>query len=180
MFNTRLGTPCFHEKEAIGEIRKVIRAIEPEVIIELGTKHGGFTKYLQDFTDSDVSIYSFDHIEYESKEGFTPRVEFFVADLLSATLQEVVSLCSSNKRKLLYCDNGNKIQEVKAYAVHLKEGDVLGIHDWGTEISYSSVEDVLCKFKPFMNEDFEKNGWKTRFWKRGPNDKNTDSLHNVQ
>ena len=168
MFFTRLGTPCFHEKEAIGEIRKVIRAFEPEMIIELGTKHAGMTKFFQDFTDSSVRIYSFDHIEYDTKEGFRGTVEFFVADLLSAPLQKVVSLCESKDRKLLYCDNGNKIKEVGYYALHLREGDVLGVHDWGTEIQYGHVESILMKFQPFMHSEFEKNGWKTRFWTRGP------------
>lgn len=39
----------------------------------------------------------------------------------------------------LYCDDGNKPREIQVYAPVLPPGSVLGVHDWGTEISEKDV-----------------------------------------
>ena len=68
-------------------------------------------------------------------------------------------------KKLLYCDNGNKVLEVNRYGACLNNGDMLGVHDWGSEIKLSDIEEVVRKFTPIKHELYEKNEWSTRFWK---------------
>jgi hypothetical protein len=63
------------------------------------------------------------------------KVHFFIRDVLVPYGDLLVtSFCLAPYRKILYCDNGNKIREVCTYGIKLHSGDLLGVHDWGTEI----------------------------------------------
>ena len=164
MFLTISGTPCYHEAEAIEPIMDIIREFDPDMVIELGTKNGGFTEFIHESTRGDVPIYSYDVLKMPMGFKFRQNVSFFVADILSSPLDDIICLCSNSKKKFLYCDNGNKIKEFKMYAKHLNSGDLLGVHDWGTEITYESVKEVLVNFKQHKHYIFEESGCKTRFF----------------
>jgi len=166
-FNTNMGTFCQHEEQAIPEIVKIIKNFSPRLVIEFGTKYGGFTSILQSATSDETEIYSYDNIKRKTNDRFRKNVYFITADILSEPVQEIITLCKGGERKLLYCDNGNKIREFQLYALHLRMGDLLGVHDWGTEIFYDSVSDVLKDFTPRDHKIFEASGWKTRFWIKG-------------
>jgi len=43
------------------------------------------------------------------------------------------------KPVLLFCDNGNKREEVRCFAPLLQAGDYLAVHDWGSEISAADI-----------------------------------------
>ena len=165
MFHTENGTPCFHEAESIPEIKRIVSEYEPGLVIELGTKNGGLTEYLQDATDS--PIWSYDIIALPLGKKFRDNVIFCITDILSKPHNSLIELCKLNVKKILYCDNGNKIKEFKMYAQYLNKGDILGVHDWGTEINYDAVKEVLTDFEPYESDFFIENKLKTRFWKRG-------------
>ena len=167
MFHTKTGTPCFHEAEAISLIEEIISNFDPEVVVELGTKHGGFTEILQDITKDTTPIYSYDHMELRKISGFRSNVYFIVSDILLNPQKDIEEICGSDKRVLLYCDNGNKTRELELYAKYLKKGDMLGVHDWGTEVFYDKVKDYLKSFTFIRRKEFKNSGWKTRFWRRG-------------
>ena len=167
MFTNEYGIPTQHEIGAILDIQRIISNFSPELVIELGTKFGGFTCFLKECTSGDVPIYSFDNMVYDENLKSGGRLFIITCDILYGANELISRLCMSDKRKLLYCDNGNKIAEVKAYASLLKEGDLLGVHDWGTEINYGDVEEIISLFTPLEHDVFESNRWKTRFWTRG-------------
>jgi hypothetical protein len=49
------------------------------------------------------------------------------------------------EKKLLYCDNGNKIKEINMYAQYLNPNDLLGVHDWGTEVFIEGIQETVTK-----------------------------------
>jgi len=169
VFLTENNTICRHEAGAMDTIWNIISEFNPDLVVELGTFNGGFTELLQAVTHENVEIYSYDRISYPLKSIFRSNVTFVIADILSEPHPDIVRLCKSKPRKLLYCDNGNKIREFELYATHLNEDDLLGVHDWGKEIRYSDVEEVLVNFTPHNHGVFEDNNWSTRFFTKGAN-----------
>ena len=165
-FQTKSGIDCHHEKEAIMPITKLIRKYNPELIIELGTKCGGFTEVLQDSTGVETDIYTYDVKECQIRGIFRDNVYFKTVDIFGDAINEIISLCSDKRKKILYCDNGNKIKEVRYYAKHINGGDILGVHDWGYEIGYDDVNDVLADFIPYWNQPFISAGFTSRFWQK--------------
>jgi len=51
-----------------------------------------------------------------------------------------------------YTDNGNKILELRAIAPICQPGDILGTHDFGTEVPFSMIDELECKGFRHMNE----------------------------
>lgn len=161
------GLKCLHEEEAISEIKKIVEAFAPKLAIELGTKHGGFTSVLEECTPSTTKIYSFDAANsgtVPDRTKFGSRVVFVQAELLSSAYEEVTALLGKKVKKLLYCDNGKKIKELELYANHLVKGDLLGVHDWGIELSEKDVVETLSGFEKHKWDKFESGGLTTRFW----------------
>jgi cephalosporin hydroxylase len=130
------GIVTVHEVSALKRIVDIVTDFKPELVISLGTSWGGMEMLFQNCVTSEVPIFSFD-IECPRKPDrskFGNNVSFFLEDIIESYSNDLFSLCSSDKRKLLYCDNGHKILEVLMYGNLLNQGDLLGIHDWGREI----------------------------------------------
>lgn len=166
-FFTKYGTPCFHEGAAIDLIEEIVSNFDPDIVVELGTKNGGFTEVLQESTKNETEIYSYDNRKYPIGGKFRDNVIFITCDVLSGPVDSIVEACCSDRKVLLYCDNGDKQREFILYTKYLKKGDMLGVHDWGTEIFYENIKHCLEGFTFIRRKDFRDAGWKTRFWKRG-------------
>jgi len=127
------GTVCYIEPESIPYIEKVLREFKPQLIIELGTAFGGFTKYLCNWFPS-TPIYTVDAFLYASKKDLALFRKRNVTLLLTAQLFEgemtIPLLCSLPLRKFLFCDNGQKDIEVRLFGGYLRPGDLLAVHDW--------------------------------------------------
>lgn len=166
-FFTKSGSPCFHEGDAIPLISSIISEYDPDIVIELGTKNGGFTEVIQNATKDSTKIFTYDHIRYKITGRFRSNVTFVVCDILTNPVEDIVNICESDNKVLLYCDNGNKTREIELYSKYLKKGDMLGVHDWKTEVFYVDVKQYLERFTSIQRKEFKDAGWKTRFWKRG-------------
>lgn len=79
-------------------------------------------------------------------------------------------------RTLLYTDNGNKVEEITRFAPLLKVGDMLGTHDYATEVPVDWVEPFLAElgFTQHRHGDFAAladpryyPASLTRFWLKG-------------
>lgn len=174
---------CVHEDGCYPTLTKMVLGFNPESVIELGTSWGGLTKFFEDNTTG--VIHSFD----KPNPGRVPnhllfdgtRVTFVRANVLTYC-DLLVRLCRGRKKKLLYCDNGNKVREVNMYAPLLRKGDMLGVHDWPREIYYDhtllkpavtkyvtpkdigELNQTLRQFIPIKHEEYLKMGFSTRFW----------------
>jgi hypothetical protein len=111
-------------------------------IIEFGTYNGGFSCYLKLCAMRFwVPLYSFDVRPFERTkltDALSLEGSFTSCDVLAAE-EHIAGLINHPGRTILYCDNGNKPAEFRMYAKHLKVGDVIGAHDWSTEIRDEDV-----------------------------------------
>lgn len=107
---------------------------KPEVVqfIELGTGTGVFSKYLLNILKPQT-FHTFDRLDCPDFE-LRPHYTFIdiLADGRGSKL--IADLISRPGKTLLFCDNGDKPQEVKLYSPFLKPGDILVVHDWMIEI----------------------------------------------
>lgn len=175
-----------HEPETLPIIEKVLDKLKPQMMIELGTFVGGLTMFLHEY-DREILLYTFDKFPMEVlwKRGevsgglnqlavmrrriFNPNAVFINTDVVSGKRPILVNLLEQPVPKFLYCDNGNKTKEVILYAPHLQPGDIIGIHDVGTEIDLTNglVQVALKDFEPLScNTWLEEEGLLTRMFRR--------------
>lgn len=136
----RLLVPIMHSQAEINLLVEVVGELKPTMFIELGNWCGGLTLTLhQKFPD--MEIYSFDlHvIAGNLYELFDSNVTFIVQDVLKNG-PLIKRLLTSQGRKFLYCDNGNKTAEINLYAKYLQKGDGLGVHDY-----FDGMKDRISK-----------------------------------
>ena len=171
------------EAQELVVVQGLIRDMKPAVMIELGTFMGGLTLAIHEAAP-ETPLYTFDRTvaiagEYVTthpsgshhyrREWYGPTVVFCHADILDreipGRLREALNLPG---RKLLLCDDGSKVREVRRYAPLLRPGDIIGTHDWPHEIKAADVEDALREFRPLLWDECE-GAWPPvswRFWER--------------
>jgi len=149
-------------------IEQVAKEFNPGRIIELGTLQGGLTILLANACP-EARIETFDLNAPRARIDEIPRVCFTAGDILDRTSGAywgIVTLAHSGLQKILYCDNGHKEEEMAMYAPHLQPGDLLGCHDYGTEVHPENIKEALKGFEPYHHDLFERAGVTTRFWRR--------------
>lgn len=175
MLSEHKGHHCQHRSDDFPVIAKIVGEHRPITVVELGTDEGGFSAFLADLVRPwGGEVWTFDIArKFRSSLLFQfGNLRFEQADVLTKN-PAVVSLIERDAI-LLYCDNGNKQREVELYAHHLRQGSVLGVHDYNTEIMADWVEPYVANlgFRPAGHELMEalRNEWypepMTRFWVR--------------
>jgi cephalosporin hydroxylase len=119
-------------------VQRVVAEFKPDYTVEFGTQFGGMTLALHDCWKQGLVV-TFDcERRYVSEVSLLiagGSVKFYCEDILSGESKWAVRyLWDGDYKKLLYCDNGNKVKEVLIYGKYLSTGDMLGVHDWGVEI----------------------------------------------
>ena len=131
---------------------------EIEAIVEIGTFHGGFSRYLAAQAQIRGSIFrTYDVMEPETKvPGFVKLDVFAHAD-------EVLEFLLSCRPFICLCDGGNKARELKTFASALDHDSIIAVHDWGSEVTPPDVPEGLeDAFGDFCDEL----GSATRFFRR--------------
>lgn len=178
---------CVHEDGCFPVIGKLVRDFNPSLILELGFSWGGMTKLFEDYTYADIHAYNKPCKRKPKEKIFGYRVTFHWCDLLSTEYLPLVELCKDKRKKLLYCDNGNKVKEVYMYGKYLNVGDMIAAHDYPREIyedydllpektqqrvSREDIErmnEVLKDFEPIKHNSFLEKGLSDRFWIKASN-----------
>lgn len=157
-------------------IHQVAKDFNPDVIVELGTQSGGVTIALHEacaearldsFDIENNVLFTAEFISVHALWPKTPRalfgrnVTFWSVDVLLEGDNLLRYPFSLPGRKLLYCDNGNKREEVRLWSPYLKPGDLLGVHDWMEEIG---PEDIPAGFIPYRHEECQGRYLLSRFW----------------
>lgn len=151
------GMLCQIEVESIEMMKLILAEFKPELVVEFGTLLGGFIKYIAEW-HPDIPKYTVDAfwiVEQREADYFRSKN---VGVLITGQLfnNEIILpiLLSLPLRKFLMCDNGFKTQEVMKYAGHLRPGDILGVHDWTSEVDSSSLlNGCLSVFTPHKMND---------------------------
>lgn len=140
--------------------------------LELGTGHGLSTCYLG-------VVAALRHgwvVTYDIQDLIPPHIRSVmnmleIEPLLGDILENTESIGgvrmfikNSEKGLCLFCDNGNKEKEIELYAPYLKQGDVLLVHDWGTEVHAENIAPYLVGYMPVAHEVAEAMQSHLRAW----------------
>lgn len=112
---------------------RVLNHHAPARIIELGTLYGGMSAFLEaQARVRGATFHTFDHQALLQANDFIAN--YHLGDIFAPEgLSQVGGLISSPGLVLLFCDNGAKEKEAETFGPFLKPGDMLAVHDWGTE-----------------------------------------------
>lgn len=139
-------------------------------ILELGTLRAGFSLFLcLQAIQRGMAFKTFDNYNFNAQlkatqgntkdpYGFnTPLGQLlmkdaFVSEDVLYNGTTVLALIAQPGQTILYCDNGLKPKEVQLYAPHLKSGDLLAVHDWGTEIYPADIPAILTQIEADMTD----------------------------
>jgi len=129
-YDLRVGA-TEHELETILEIIKEYNIYN---FVEVGIHEGGLTEYLMDTKCRYLGIEINEGIvRPEMKEEIARcGMEVIYADcMVESTLIKVEEfLFISSGKSLIYCDNGNKKEEIKVYYELARFGDIILTHDF--------------------------------------------------
>jgi len=134
-------------------------------IIEIGTKHGGLSLYLR----SQIKFREmfFWTCDIQPCPQLELRSNFLRGNVFQDNGDDFRAVLYKAPRPLiLFCDGGDKRMEVRMFVPFLHSGDIVGVHDWNSEIG---AEDMLCVeqyLEPLMLAECEAMGSMTRFWTR--------------
>ena len=128
---------------------RTFQEFKPDLIIELGTYLGALTH----FFSLHGRVWTIDNMKRIIKEY--PNVKYTISDVFSDSMVEGIRhAIQSHSQILLFCDNGNKIEEFKLYAPLLKKGDIIFVHDWNNEIKMTDIKETIDKeqLTPYLHK----------------------------
>ena len=111
-------------------------------IIEIGTAHGGLSVLFGVFAlTCGCKAITYDIEDTPNYKDLFVRlgVDFRKRDVF-ASEQEIVSDIQGEGKTVLFCDGGNKTEEFRRFAPHLKIGDVIVAHDYSPDETYFNLE----------------------------------------
>ena len=164
---TYKGIPVSQVVGVEDKFSKLLNNEEFDVIIEIGTLHGGLTLVLSDLFNG--HIYSYDINKVENKALLKENITLVLGDVFSNT--EIYNIIKNN-RVLVLCDGGNKIKEVNHFAKYIKPNDYIMAHDYfhlreefssdkwtGCEITYADIKTECEKNNIENTRNFEDVFW---------------------
>lgn len=127
------GIKIAHTWHEIGAIFQIIEDYGIEFVVELGTFQGGLTLLLEAKRRFNKK---FDYISVEVDRNlihpltqkFCPSI--YLGDCFHEGVVDHIKEQFEGKRTLIYCDNGNKVKEMKLYSQVLNFGDIIMCHDY--------------------------------------------------
>jgi len=96
--------------------------------------------------------------------GFLP-VHRHITDVFDS---EIASVIANGGKAFLYCDGGNKTKELAYFNECMKLGDVIGCHDYRTEVSPMLIDNYMegRGFNKIPDEEFKDLKTLQMFWER--------------
>jgi cephalosporin hydroxylase len=179
------GLKLVHNIESVPMIKRVIKEFNPELIMEIGTAHGGLTLVFHEAAPQ-AELHTYDPFRNVNTRLFGKNVHFHKADAFKSNLYD---LCKNKKRKFLFCDGFDKKKEMLTFGPLLNSGDMLGCHDYPTrlwkdwkrgkrptqmeQVIHPDIEKLLEDFEPLkanklfeekQGKDIYSNKFSDRYW----------------
>jgi len=128
-----------HRKAEIILLLQIINEYMFPTYIEIGCGRGSFLKMVNNTFISKINLIGYDK---EKPLASLPRnVNHIVMDNIFLHKEEISNRIKKAKgRVFIYCDNGNKIREIDFTSKAMKKGDVIGTHDYCTEVPMKSID----------------------------------------
>jgi hypothetical protein len=139
------GIPCQQNPAVPAVVHRVLGALRPARVLEIGTAEGGFAYCLRDALDAlgmtTVPVLSFDVAGRGGHEAVRAAgVDIRIQNVFGPSYRKVDARVAEYVRlpgtSLVLCDGAHKIQEFAALAPLLKPGDVIGAHDYAPDWDY--------------------------------------------
>lgn len=135
-------------------------------IIEIGTGHGGMSVYLSMWAWSLGGTFeTYDIKSYQKNEDLCHLLDsltgtFVLGDVFEEPYKSsVIKSIQAPGAVLLFCDGGDKIKEVNAFAPYLKHRDCIMAHDYGDRPSFTSIDQLTPEnaaiLAPYLQEEFD-------------------------
>lgn len=125
-------------------LEAVLTKYKPAIIIELGTGYGSLARFFSMFAP--VATFDIDDTKLIEKYA---GVTYYTLDVFSKKAHRIISgLIELSRKVFLFCDGGNKGNEMNMYAPELKTGDLLFAHDWRSDVHIGHITDMLVKLRP--------------------------------
>jgi cephalosporin hydroxylase len=125
------GLAMWKVSDDLDRYRKAIEACQPEVLVETGTKWGGFAAWVADTFGCDVV--TVDVLRAEGRPDSWPRVTFVAGDSMApATAAQVAGLVADRRCMVsLDADHhaGHVMREIELYAPLVSPGCYLVVED---------------------------------------------------
>ena len=129
-----------HRKAEFDLVLQIAGNHDFKVFLELGSGQGALLKEMK-ATYPHLNIVGFEILEMPQMEG----VDFRSGKDIFACAKEIQDIVTNAAGPVLsYNDNGSKIKELDLVSEVMRPGDVIGCHDFGTEVPKTSV--------PFLKE----------------------------
>lgn len=144
------GIKTSHTWHEIGQVLRIINDYDIDMFVELGTHVGGLATVLLPISQyRDFTYFGVERDATIIHPGIRDRV--FIANILE--YMEPIRQLKLNHKSFIYCDGGNKIQEMWSYFQILSSGDIIACHDY---FDYQNViglsgfgtDDGKCGCKP--------------------------------
>jgi cephalosporin hydroxylase len=128
------GIPVQQNEKSLEVIKDFITKENFDIVIEIGTSYGGLSLFLHEvcseigchFETYDISterssMYPNDHV----------KISIVVGDVFSDDIKRrIKEHLASDKKCLLMCDGGNKVNEFNYFSKFVKVGDFIMAHDY--------------------------------------------------
>lgn len=146
-------------------VKQIIKDFKFGLFLELGSGEGYLLKEIRDL-DKSISIVGFE----VTKQNNIDSIDLRCNKNIFESCDEIKDLVKSSDLPVFnYNDNGHKIKELDIVSSVMRPGDVIGCHDFGTEVPKKSIkflEDrgfiILEQYEKWINENL----CLQRFWKK--------------
>lgn len=169
---TFLGVPMHQLWDDLALWECVLEEAGPlRMIVELGTGTGGFSTFLllqcmargMGFTTVDQNQMMPENRVAQALELYLHRMVGDLWGSAGAMLEDLLGRPTVHPL-LLFCDNGDKPRELRTFSGLLQPGDVLAVHDWGTEVRPEHMRDAQVWLNGTRLSVLA-TGMMTRFWR---------------
>ena len=161
IYRKMFGVTVYKSWGEMFQLEGLLNVYPCDTIVELGTGYGSTAILLGVHSHmTGTKVFTFD-----DKPTVTDKVQklfdsigviFEVMDIFQNE-EKIAKLIARLGRTLLYCDNGNKAEELKIWGAYLKKGDIALVHDYPEEIKQEDLDEASSKHNliSFEQEWFE-------------------------
>lgn len=152
-------------------LASIIEFERPDLVIEIGTQHGGLTCAIRELTRVPFRFITYDPFKMLTEETiqdfYQLNIEFQNRDCFDGHLHNIIS--ENKKLKIMIlCDGGNKNREFEIFSNLLKEDDIIMAHDSIMEIKLDRENDWQyfwnwSEFTYRFSEE-EIKSWRSPWW----------------